>query len=164
MLTLGMPPDPRRREMGDGLFCLQRMYAQQLAVFAAVIPLELRNITLPPVETIQRASALILAEPASLVRAPQLPTDAINMLIDPAACATPQRWIALICFHGSITLHPSAQASTTERRCTQSRSIKPCLANIGHGVLDQSFAGPYAERRAKSPARVEAQREGAAAP
>jgi hypothetical protein len=86
-----------------------------VAVFAAAL------LHSPAVETIQRASELILAELSSLVRAPQLPMDAI-MCIVAAARAAAQRWIALTCFHCFIALPPSAQASTTVRRCDQLHS------------------------------------------
>jgi hypothetical protein len=138
MLALGVTPDPRRREMSDSLFCLQCMYPQQLAVFAAVIPLDRLHMTLPPVETIQRAAELILAELSSPVRAPQLPTDAINMLIDTAAAATFQRWIALICFHRSIALS-LVGASVHDR---------PALYSIALNTAESGLVGPVGDNRA----------------
>jgi hypothetical protein len=99
MLALAVSPDLHTWEIGYELFYLQRMYAQQVAVFAAAL---LRSLA---VETIQRAGELIVAELSSLVRAPQLPIDAI-MCIVAAARAAAQRWITLTCFHWFIALPP----------------------------------------------------------
>ncbi|MBV8713584.1 MAG: hypothetical protein JOZ65_00820 [Chloroflexi bacterium] len=92
-------------------------------MLAAIIPLGLLT-TLPAVEAVQRAGELIFTELPSLVRAPQLPADAITMLIDMGARATPQCWIALVYFHGPLpVLPPSAQACAMVHRCAQSRSM-----------------------------------------
>jgi hypothetical protein len=127
MVASGVPPDPPGREIGHDLLCLQRIYAKQVAMFAAVIALAVTHRTLPPLETIQGAGELIRAQLSSLVRAPQLPPDTINMLIDTAAHAAPQCWIALSCFHRVICPSP-ADASIHDDAASYSIALnRPCL-------------------------------------